>query len=99
MIPKCFEYLQALVGSRMQGCKYLVCVQAFPRVLKHFDLSDCPKLMQLPLFQNLPKLNHLILHQCPSFDTFARVGLVDEFGGGGFVKIFIVPKDTKCEPL
>jgi hypothetical protein len=29
----------------------------------------------------------------------AKGGLVDEFGGGGFVKIFIIPKDTKCEPL
>ncbi len=75
-IPKCFEDLQALVELSMQVCKYLVFVRTFPRGLQHLDLSDCPKLMELPSFQNLPKLSHLILHQCLSLTHWLRVDLL-----------------------
>jgi len=99
-IPKCFEDLQALVESCMQGCKYLVCVQAFPRGLKHFDLSDCPNLMELPSFQNLPKLSHLILHQCPSLTHLLGLDLLMNLVEVDLSRYSLFQlKDTKCEPL
>ncbi len=65
-IPRCFENLQDLVELYMQGCKYLVHVGTLPKGLQHLDLSDCPKLKDLPSFEDVPMLSHLILYQCPS---------------------------------
>lgn len=55
--------------------------------------------MESTSLQNVPKLVPFNITPMPYFDTFSMVGLVDEFGGGGFAKAFITPKDTKCEPL
>ncbi len=91
-IPKCFENLQALVELHMQGCKYLVRVGTLPRNLKHLDLSDCPKLKELPSFENTPMLNHLILYQCPSLtnlqglDSLKKLVEVDLSGYSLFQK-------------
>jgi len=91
-IPKCFENLQALVELYLQGCKYLVCVGALPKGLQHLDLSDCPKLKELPSFEDVPMLNHLILYQCPSLtnlqglDSLEKLVEVDLSGYSLFQK-------------
>jgi hypothetical protein len=91
-IPKCFENLQALVELHLQGCKYLVCVGALPKGLQHLDLSDCPKLKELPSFEDVTMLNHLILYQCPSLtnlqglDSLKKLVEVDLSGYSLFQK-------------